>query len=302
MLNKKNKDEIIKDLKYKVEYLAILGFIKTLMLFPEKARYKFAEKIGILGYHLIKSRRMIALANLRLAFPNKTQEELVSIAKKNYKVLTKAYFSSLWIMDYIFDEDKVKVDNYHILDEAVAENKGLIIATMHMGNLEASLKITEKYRLSDVVKAQRNPYINKYITENRSQLNFNMITKSKNTPRELLKVIKNKEILALFSDHRDKGTTVNFFGRDTIAPTGAIHFALKFKVPLVFGFSTLNEDNTNTVRFIKRIELIETGDLKNDVKVNTQNLIYLMEEAIKEYPEQWMWFHDRWRLSKEFKK
>lgn len=289
-------------MKHKLEYYLMISFVKLLMMFPEKTRYKIAEKIGVIGYHLIKKRRMIALANLKLAFPEKTEEERIELAKKNYKVLTKAYLSSLWIMDFIFDETKVNVENYHILDDAVAENKGLIIASMHMGNLEASLKITEKYRLSDVVKAQRNPYIDEYITKNRSQLNFNMIKKSKNTPRELLKVIKNKEILALFSDHRDKGTTVNFFGRDTIAPTGAIHFALKFKVPLVFGYSILNEDNTNTVKIVKRIELIETGDLKNDVKVNTQNLIHLIEEAIKEHPEQWMWFHDRWRLSKEFKK
>jgi Kdo2-lipid IVA lauroyltransferase/acyltransferase len=287
-------------MKHKIEYYLMIGFAKLLMMFPEKVRYKFAEKLGIIGYHLIKKRRMIALANLKLAFPEKTDVERVELAKKNYKVLAKAYLSSLWIMDYIFDETKVNVENYHILDEAVAENKGLIIASMHMGNLEASLKITEKYRLSDVVKAQRNPYIDEYITKNRSQFNFNMIKKSKNTPRELLKVIKNKEILALFSDHRDKGTTVNFFGRDTVSPTGAVHFALKFKVPLVFGYSILNEDNTNTVKFIKRIELIETGDLKDDVRVNTQNLIYLMEDAIKEHPEQWMWFHDRWKLSKEF--
>jgi len=270
------------------------------MMFSEKTRYKIAERVGIIGYYLIKKRRMIALANLKLAFPEKTDKERIELAKKNYKVLTKAYLSSLWIADYIFDKTKVKVENYHILDDAVAENKGLIIAGMHMGNIEASLKITEKYRVSDVVKAQRNPYIDKYITKNRSQFNFNMIKKSKSTPRELLKVIKNKEILALFSDHRDKGTTVNFFGRDTIAPTGAIHFALKFKIPLIFQYSILNEDNTNTVKIIKRIKLIETGNLKNDVRVNTQNLIYLMEKAIKENPEQWMWFHDRWRLSKEF--
>ncbi|MCK5780358.1 MAG: lysophospholipid acyltransferase family protein [Psychrilyobacter sp.] len=286
-------------MKHKIEYIFVLIFIKFIMLFPEKIRYKFAEKLGIIGYYLIKKRRMIALANLKLAFPDKSDKERVILAKENYKVLTKAYLSSLWIMDFIFDETKVNVENYHVLDDAVAEEKGVIIATMHMGNLEASLKITEKYRLSDVVKAQRNPYIDAYITKNRSQLNFNMIKKSKSTPRELLKVIKNKEILALFSDHRDKGTTVNFFGRDTVSPTGAVHFALKFNVPLIFGYSILNKDNTNTVKLIKRIDLIETGNLKEDVKVNTQNLIYLIEDAIREHPEQWMWFHDRWKLSKE---
>lgn len=289
-------------MKYKIEYYLIISFVKILMMFPEKTRYKIAEKIGIIGYYLIKRRRVIALANLKLAFPEKTDKERIELAKKNYKVLTKAYLSSLWLKDFIFDETKVNVENYEILDDAVAEKKGLIIASMHMGLVESLLKITEKYRLSDVVKAQRNPYIDEYITKNRSQFNFNMIKKSKRTPRELLKVVKNKEILGLFSDHRDKGTTINFFGRDTIAPTGAVHFSLKFKIPLIFLYSILNEDNTHTIKIIKRIDLIETGDFKEDVRINTQNLIYLMEKAIEEYPEQWMWFHDRWRLSKEFKK
>jgi len=220
-----------KKFKYKFEYYSMIGFIKFIMLLPEKMRYSLAEKIGILGYYLIKKRRLIALANLKLAFPEMTEKERIQLAKKNYKVLAKAYFSSLWIMDFIFDEEKVKIENYDLLDEAVARGKGLIIASIHMGNVEASLKITEKYRLTDVVKAQRNPYIDEYITKNRSQLNFKMIKKSKSTSRELLKSIKNKEIIALFSDHRDKGTTVNFFGRKTIAPTGAVHFALKFKIP-----------------------------------------------------------------------
>jgi len=290
-----------KKFKYKFEYYSMIGFIKFIMLLPEKMRYSLAEKIGILGYYLIKKRRLIALANLKLAFPEMTEKERIQLAKKNYKVLAKAYFSSLWIMDFIFDEEKVKIENYDLLDEAVARGKGLIIASIHMGNVEASLKITEKYRLTDVVKAQRNPYIDEYITKNRSQLNFKMIKKSKSTSRELLKSIKNKEIIALFSDHRDKGTTVNFFGRKTIAPTGAVHFALKFKIPLLLGYSILNEDNTNTVKISKEIKLIETGDMKEDIKINTQRLIDQIEIEIKKHPEQWMWFHDRWRLSKEFK-
>jgi KDO2-lipid IV(A) lauroyltransferase len=270
------------------------------MAFPEKARYDFAEKIGIIGYHLIKKRRLIALANLKLAFPNKSDKERVQLAKKNYKVLAKAYLSSLWIKDYIFDKSKVTVTNYDILDEAMEEGNGIIVAGIHMGNLEAFFKVTEKYRFADVVKAQRNPYIDNYINENRKQFDFDMIVKSKRTSRDLLKIIKKKEILVLLSDHRDKGATVTFFGRKTIAPTGAVHFALKFNRPLLLVYSIFNDDNTQIVNVAVRLDLVRTDDLKEDVKTNTQNLINLIEEEIKKYPEQWMWFHDRWRLSKEF--
>ncbi len=294
--------QIKRKFKYKLEYYLIISFINILLLFPEKVRYSFAEKLGILGYHLIKKRRMVALANLKLAFPEKTEEERIQLAKKNYKVLAKAYMSSIWLQDYIFDETKVTVENYNLLDEAVEEGNGVIIAGIHMGNLEAFFKVTEKYRFADVVKAQRNPYIDNYITENRKKFDFDIIVKSKRTSRELIKVLKKKEILVLLSDHRDKGATVNFFGRETIAPTGAVHFALKFKTPLLLGYSIFNDDNTQIVKIAKRVELVRTGDLKKDVSTNTQNLITLIEKEIRKHPEQWMWFHDRWRLRKEFKK
>jgi KDO2-lipid IV(A) lauroyltransferase len=47
--------------------------------------------------------------------------------------------------------------------------------------------------------------------------------------------------------------------------------------------------------------MIKTDNFNKDVQSNTQLLIDKMEKIISQYPEQWMWFHDRWRLSKKIK-
>lgn len=60
---------------YKIQYFIFKTFRYILLLFPEKVRFKFAEKLGIIGFYLIKKRRVIALANLELAFPEKTIQE-----------------------------------------------------------------------------------------------------------------------------------------------------------------------------------------------------------------------------------
>ena len=64
-------------------------------------------------------------------------------------------------------------------------------------------------------------------------LNLSLFPKSKSTSKELIKRLNNKEIFALFSDHRDKGALVNFFGMETVL----------LNMPLIWGYNYFNSDN-----------------------------------------------------------
>ena len=105
----------------------------------------------------------------------------------------------------------------------------------------------------------------------------------------------------MFSDHRDKGAIVNFFGKETKAPSGAVSMALKFGMPLLLVYNVLNDDNTITIYVSDEIQMIKTGNFKEDVQSNVQLLINKMEDIIRENPTQWMWFHDRWNNFREYK-
>lgn len=285
---------------YKLQYIVFKFFRWLLLLFPEKTRFKFAEILAILGYKLIKKRRLIALANLELAFPEKTENERKRIATESYKIMAKAFLSTLWFDDYL--KNSVSIEDLDKIEKIKERGQGLAVALIHMGNMEANLKATEKYKVVTVAKAQRNPYIDKFITESRKKLNLVLIKKSKQTSRELLEQIEEKNVIALFSDHRDKGTNVEFFGAETVSPTGIINIALKHNMPLVIGYNVMNIDNTSTTYFTNEIELERTESFKDDVKNNTQMLISKMERIIINYPNQWMWFHDRWKLYKKIVK
>ncbi|MEG0068496.1 lysophospholipid acyltransferase family protein [Cetobacterium sp.] len=285
---------------YKLQYIVFKFFRWLLLLFPEKTRFKFAEMLAILGYKLIKKRRLIALANLELAFPEKTENERKRIAVESYKIMSKAFLSTLWFDDYL--KNSVSIEELDKIEKIKERGQGLAVALIHMGNMEANLKATEKYKVVTVAKAQRNPYIDKFITESRKKLNLVLIKKSKQTSRELLEQIEEKNVIALFSDHRDKGANVEFFGAETVSPTGIINIALKHNMPLVIGYNVMNRDNTSTTYFTNEIELERTESFKEDVKNNTQMLISKMERIIINYPNQWMWFHDRWKLYKKIVK
>lgn len=284
---------------YKLQYLIFQFFRKILLILPEKIRFKFGELLAWLGYRLIKKRRVIALANLKLAFPEKTEKEREKIAKKSYEVMSKAFLSTLWYDEYL--KKSVILKDFDKVREIKERGKGLAVALLHLGNMEASLKVAEEYKIITVAKKQRNPYIDKFITDSREKMNVVLLKKSRSTSRELLENIEEKNIIALFSDHRDKGTEVEFFGEDTISPTGIVNLALKHNMPLIIAYNILNDDNTCTTYFTEEIELQKTNLFKEDVKVNTQKIINKMEKIISENPEQWMWFHDRWKLYKKIK-
>ena len=288
---------------YRLQYWIVMIFRFILLLFPQKLRFKFAEFLGWLGYVAIKKRRETALMNLKLAFPNKSDKEREKIALESYKIMLKAFLCSLWFKEYFKNKENVKTVNKEAFEKAYAKGKGVIVALMHMGNMEASVKAVDGYSLVTVAKKQRNPYIDDFITESRERdLNLTLLKKSKGTSKELIKRLNNQNIIALFSDHRDKGAIVDFFGESAKAPTGAVSLALKFDIPLLLVYNTFNEDNSCTVHVLDEIELIKTDSFKDDVINNTQNLIHKMEDVIREYPEQWMWFHDRWNLYSKYSK
>lgn len=275
---------------------------KILLLFPEKSRFAFAEFMGGLAYHLIKKRRIIANYNIRLAFPNMTDDEVRTIAKKSYKIMAKAFMSSLWYDTYIANPNNIKIVNKDLALSIHQRGKAIIGATMHMGNLDMAARSMHEYNFVALAKRQKNPYIDKFITSSREKyLEITILQKSKHVTKKILEYINKGYIIGLFSDHRDKGTNVNFFNKQTIAPTGAVSLALKYDLPLVFTYTILNEDNTCTVFIQEEINLRKTENFKDDVHYNTQQLIYKMEEVIKKNPTQWMWFHDRWNIYKKLK-
>ncbi|WP_297487650.1 lauroyl acyltransferase [uncultured Cetobacterium sp.] len=282
---------------YKIQYIIFKIFRSILLLLPEKLRFKMAETLGNIGYRVIKKRRLIALANLKLAFPNKSNKEIEKIAKESYRIMAKSFLSTLWFDDYL--KTKVNLMDFQRVLRAKDKGKGVAIALIHMGNMEATLKAAENCEVVTVAKKQRNPYIDKFITDAREKLNIILLKKSKQTSRELREKLEEKCVLALFSDHRDKGANVVFFGEETVSPTGIVNTALKYDMPLIIGYNIMNKDNTCTTYFTEELDLVRTGSFKHDVMENTQLLMNNIEHIITNYPDQWMWFHDRWKLYKK---
>ncbi|NME36497.1 MULTISPECIES: lysophospholipid acyltransferase family protein [Fusobacterium] len=285
-----------------IQYI-LFKFLKTfLLIFPEKIRFIFAEKLSVLAYKLLKSRRVTSLINLKFVFPEKSLEELEKIAIESYKNIGKAFIGTLWLDKYVKKEKNFKIANPEMMP-ILKESSPATFANMHFGNMEGLLKIAEEFNVVTVGKTQNNPYVNNEIIKNRKCFNITLLQRSPSVGRELVKFAKEGRNIALLSDQKGSGADVLFFSEPTTAPTGVTSIACKFNRRLFLVYCIYQKD-FSTLAFIEEIEkcVDETISFKDRVQKTTQNMINKMEDVIRKYPEQWMWMHDRWKFYRKYKK
>lgn len=120
--------------------------------------------------------------------------------------------------------------------------------------------------------------------------------------REILGALKRRESLAMLIDQdtRVKGVMADFFGRKANTPAGPALLAVRQGVPVVAGYIRRVSYWKHEIVISPPVEVVRTGDLEEDVRVNTERFNRVLEGYIRAHPEQWVWMHRRWRRSKPF--
>ena len=265
---------------------------KILSFFPLKVRYSFFENLGLLGYYLIKKRRVLTIDNIKHAFPEKTDKEVIRIAKESYKTMGKMVMTSIYLEDITTNGHTI-VENEELILKACEDNeKAVIIVSLHLGGFEAGSIMRSIRKFYAVFRRQKNRKLNDLMTEWREKGGLHSIPLRDS--EALNSALKNKTLIALASDHHADDVEIEFFGRKTTAVSGPVLLGLKHKIPLVLSYAIF-EGNTIKVINKKILEIEKKENLKATVKYNMQKIFYEFEEIIKKYPEQYMWQHKRWR-------
>ena len=272
--------------------IIVITIKNILSFFPLKTRYSFFENLGLLAYYLIKKRRVLTIDNIKHAFPEKTDKEVIRIAKESYKTMGKMVMTSIYLDD-ITSNGHTVVENEELILKACENNeKAVIIVSLHLGGFEAGSIMRSIRKFYAVFRRQKNRKLNDLMTEWREKGGLHSIPLRDS--EALNSALRNKTIIALASDHHADDVEIEFFGRRTTAVSGPVLLGLKHKIPLVLSYAIF-EGNTVKVINKKILEIEKKENLKATVKYNMQKIFHEFEEIIKEYPEQYMWQHRRWR-------
>jgi KDO2-lipid IV(A) lauroyltransferase len=288
-------------MKNKLEYIAFIAIAKTVQLLGYKRLHIPAIIISFVFYNLLKIRRDVVFKNLRIAFPNKPDNELKLIAKKSYYHFSRLILEIMCIPKMSSEELQplVRCSEVPELSKVYDKGKGLIFLTAHFGNWEygaISVPLQMGTVMYPIVKPQRNPYVTDWLKKMR-ETHGNKVISLGMSIREIYKVLKDGKLLGVVGDQRGpkEGMRVKLFGRDTAIYSGTAELVLKLKVPIFVLFAVRIEGSKFTA-FTEQIEIDNLPEgYENQVKEINQRYMNLLEKYVRLYPEQWFWMHNIWK-------
>ena len=187
----------------------------------------------------------------------------------------------------------ISVNGTQYLKEALDKNKGVLLVSGHFGLWELILGWfgINKYSLLLIGQKQKNVGADRFINKLRKNNGIKILPR-KSSLELMYSALENNDILTLASDQDAKksGIFINFFGVKASTPKGAALFHLKSKSPIIF--VTCHMESIN--KYILNIEPVKTQN-KSDIESITISYTRLLENVIKKHPEQYFWFHRRWK-------
>ncbi len=288
-------------MKNKLEYILFLSFSILFKFLGLHLSRKFSFVIAVIFYYLIPIRKSTVIENLTNAFPEYDREKIREIAFKNYKsfAITLAEILSIPWMSRDDIEQQVNCLNKSLIIEKYNENKGVILLSAHFGNWEyvaASVAAQLNIPFSVVVKPQRNPYVTNWMNRARTKWN-NKIVPLGLSIRQTYQTLKEKQVVAMVADQRgpEESIRINFFGRNISVHTGPAVLALKTGAPILYGVCVRCGDFSYKTEIVEiNVDDVE-GTMEEKVREISQRHMTHLETFIRQFPEQWLWMHKRWK-------
>jgi KDO2-lipid IV(A) lauroyltransferase len=291
-------------IRYQLIYLLVRGLIIISNIITRKAWLKLCGVLGILAFHFASKTRALTFSHLAMAFPEKSQSEIRTLTKRNFKMLGKNAGEILRSSraEKLSDLEKfVVTSGIEHFEKANAKGKGVIFLGSHLGafDLQVTNMAMRGYSTNVIGTPLKDERLNELLWKHRNKYGAVAITRGKETFR-MLKILKSGGSVALLIDQdtKVKSRFVDFFGMPASTPVGATLLALKTGAAVVPSYIYLGDDGLQHMNIMPEIPMVITGDEEIDLVHNTQILTNFIEHAIRQHPDQWVWMHERWKTKK----
>jgi len=278
-------------------YIFLQTIAKIFQILPRGFALSIGRSIGSFFYYFIPLRKSIAIKNLDIAFPRwdvNKKKAILYACYRHYGMVLVDFFR-LPKVKRKQDKAIVKITKESL--ELFKKGTGGIIMSGHLGNWEyigPSLGI-HKINCAGVAQIQHNSKSNRFFNDLRGSENVKIISVDKGT-QVMIEAIKEGYYLGLISDQNagNRGTEVQFFNNLVSVPKGAGAFHLKTNTPILLGFCILSMDLNYTLSF-HELDVSGLSDNSNEaIEEINQRYSKLLEDAVREYPHQYFWFHRKW--------
>lgn len=275
-----------------------LGAIRIGGLLPYNVVTRLGVWVGRLAYYVVPRIRKVGMANLDLAFGDTiTPQEKRRILRKSAENIGKVGARFMQIPKLAAGQLDIAFNGAGAEYVPDVGAGGLLISA-HLGNWEYIGLATRPFgmRGGGIVRPFDDPRVDAAIDEIRRAGGFDTISKD-NAGMKILNMVKNGEYVFMLVDQsaRESAVPTTFFGQPCWSTFAPAMVALRTKANIYPLFVVEEDDGSYTLMARARIEVTRTDDFRDDLVRITQQCQDAIEEVVREYPEQWLWFHRRWK-------
>lgn len=245
---------------------------------------------------LVPKLRRVAMRNLELACPELRPEQRPRRVNECFRSLARLLATLAHFPDINSGNVQawIRYEGYEYFEEALKRGKGVLFATGHLGNWELSAfsHALMSEPMSFVVRPLDNPLLDALATRYR-QMSGNQVIGRNDLLRPILRALRSNRAVGILADQNvaaSEGVFVEFFGRKACVDSGLARLAARTGATVIPGFAVWSEAERRFIlKFYPPLEI--TGEEIAD----TQSVQSALERAIREYPDQWLWIHRRWK-------
>jgi KDO2-lipid IV(A) lauroyltransferase len=292
-----------KRVRRSVRSVVLAALLRLVALIPLGPAVRLGAVLGGLGYRLLGQTRRLALQHLAQAFPEKAEAERREIARRMFVHLGMAAMEVTSIRSYADRVERYMDIDPGPLRAALAQGKGIVFVTGHLGNWELMARAVAKVGapVSAVAKRGGDARLMGLIEGWRQDGAVTTLWREDaSTARALLRVFKENRVLGILCDQDTsvQGVWVPFFGRPAWSPRAPADLALRTGAPILVGTShRKGERPGDGLRF----EMTgipydpKPADKEAEVVRITAACQAVLEDAIRRHPADWVWMHERWK-------
>jgi len=293
---------MLKSLRYSIEYQFVLRALNWLENHSFEECERRARSLARTWFRFDPKRRRISVDNVLKAGITADRAQAESIAREALENFALVAVESLKSRDLITKANwlnEVEVDiPQDSMDLLKCEGKGVLLLSAHIGNWEVAARILSFLKpVTGITRDAKNPRVNELMQRFKPSENFTLTPKHSADPTRLLSVLRRGEVLALLIDQyaMSYGVRLPFFGHTTSIHKSPALLHLVTKTPILYGLCLRKAPMKFRVEVSEPLVFPATGDRQKDIETILLDLTARTESAIRRYPEQYLWAHNRWR-------
>jgi lauroyl/myristoyl acyltransferase len=262
--------------------------------FPESLKGFIAEISALMFFIGSPASRRNVRENLSVVDVNSTNGVIFNVFRNHTRNIVEMFTSSRWETPEI--QKRIDFVGREVLDSALSERRGVILATVHVGNWElAALYLSSLgYKLHVVAGIQMNRFLTEAVKETKERMGIDVIN-PQHSYRKLFKALQSNSIVALLLDGDvfSGGVEINIFGARTVVPKGAVQLSRKTGAPIIGGYCKRIGGGRFRIYIESIVGAREAASLTEDESL--RRIYSKLEDFIRNNSEQWCIFRKLWR-------